>query len=155
MTLKNYITTKGPTIATIVIYTLLNIGFFAWNFVSKYSWTILFSKNSSLHLAPPSLYLHDNIVFALDDTKINVIGWGLPFSRGFAQMLKFNTALILLTVSRNLLTTIRGTWNLYKVNHRCMFLFLSFFLCLVSFWFSSVYWFILTVFPARQQYYLS
>lgn len=33
-------------------------------------------------------------------------------------MLKFDTALILLTVSRNLLTYIRGTWSFYKVGSR-------------------------------------
>jgi len=73
----------------------------------KIVWIILWFAGTSAAFL--ERYIH---YYKPDDDKAPyaVLGQGLPMARGAAAALKLNTALLLVTMLRNFLSFIRGTW---------------------------------------------
>lgn len=79
--IRTKIHASGSKYVFLGIFVLVNLGFFAWQF----------------------------LLYGLNAAVIDRLGWGVPFARGFAQILKIDTVILLIPISRSVLTYVRAT----------------------------------------------
>ncbi|KAM9970286.1 hypothetical protein ACTFIR_002136 [Dictyostelium discoideum] len=79
--IQRYWVNEGNKLILVILYTLGNIAAFVYTFVHYYN-----------------------------SPAFEIVGYGVCFARGCAQLLKLNCALILVPVLRNLLSFLRGTF---------------------------------------------
>ena len=93
----------------IVTYTLLTItlmGCFYWRF-QRYMWTC--DDADGGYVVWTAADAEGDRLRCLDARKRKLMGWSLPIAKGAGQAMKATFTLILLPVSRNLMTTLRST----------------------------------------------